>query len=308
MNEVGLFTALVSGGLSLISPCSALLLPSFFAYAFSSRTALVARTGVFYLGLLLTLVPLGTGAGAASAIFYGHRQPLITVAGWLLIAMGVLTLVLPSLSLGTRWAGVFSAASGRAASGAAGASSVAGRWISTVVLGAVYGLAGFCSGPVLGAILTLAATQGSPVQGGLLLAVYALGMALPLFVLALLWDRFDLGRRRWLRGRPLRLGPLVTHSTSLVSGLLFIVIGALFLAFDGTAGVVGSLGLDTSGLEFAAQDAVAAWGVDVPVWVAPVLVGLVAGAVAIRRATAEKNTRGGVTHGGDDVSSRPSNE
>ena len=34
MTEVGLLAALVAGGLSLISPCSALLLPSFFAYAF----------------------------------------------------------------------------------------------------------------------------------------------------------------------------------------------------------------------------------------------------------------------------------
>ncbi|CAN7343857.1 cytochrome c biogenesis CcdA family protein [Terrabacter sp. LjRoot27] len=305
MTEVGLITALAAGGLSLISPCSALLLPSFFAYAFSSRTALVARTGVFYMGLLLTLVPLGTGAGAASTIFYGHRQLLVTVAGWLLIAMGVLTLVLPSLSLGGRWSGALAAASGRAASGVADASSARGRWLSTLVLGAVYGLAGFCSGPVLGAILTLAATQGGPVQGGLLLAIYALGMALPLFVLALLWDRFDLGRRRWLRGRPLRLGPLVTHSTSLVSGLLFVVIGVLFIAFDGTAGIVGNLGLDTSELEFAAQDALAAGVADVPVWVAPVAVALVASIVAVRRATTREHTPGGMRCDSDDVSSRP---
>lgn len=302
MTEVGLLAALVAGGLSLISPCSALLLPSFFAYAFSSRTALVTRTGVFYLGLLMTLVPLGMGAGAASAIFYGHRQLLISVAGWLLIAMGVLTIVLPTLSLGGRWSGVLAAASGRAASGAAGAFSARGRWLSTLVLGAVYGLAGFCSGPVLGAILTLAATQRSPVQGGLLLAVYALGMALPLFVLAQLWDRFDLGRRRWLRGRAVRLGPLVTHSTSLVSGVLFVAIGVLFLAFDGTAGIVGSLGLDPSGLEFAAQDAVASWTADVPVWVAPVAVALVAGVVAIRRAASREHAPSGRGHDAEDPS------
>ena len=45
-------------------------------------------------------------------------------------------------------------------------------------------------------------TDGGVVGGGVLLVVYALGMAAPMFVLALLWDRFDLGRRRWLRGRP----------------------------------------------------------------------------------------------------------
>jgi cytochrome c biogenesis protein CcdA len=51
MTEVNLLAALAAGTLSLLSPCSALLLPSFFAYAFASRTALMARTGVFYLGL-----------------------------------------------------------------------------------------------------------------------------------------------------------------------------------------------------------------------------------------------------------------
>ena len=72
----------------------------------------------------------------------------------------------------------------------------------------------------------MAATQDSPLGGGLLLAVYAFGMAFPLFLLALLWDRFELGRRSWLRGRTFTLGPLRVHTTSLVSGLLFVAIGS----------------------------------------------------------------------------------
>lgn len=137
-----------------------------------------------------------------------------SVAGWLLIAMGVLTIVLPSLSLGGRWSSVLAAASGRAASGVAGASSARGRWLSTLVLGAVYGLARFCSGPVLGAILTL----------------------------------------------------------------------------------------DSSALEFGAQDAVAAWTADVPVWVAPVAVALVAGVVAIRRAASREHAPSGRGHDAEDPS------
>jgi thiol:disulfide interchange protein len=126
--------------------------------------------------------------------------------------------------------------------------------LPTVALGAVYGLAGFCSGPILGAVLTVSATSGSPVTGGLLLAVYALGMAAPLFVLALQWDRFSLGQRGWLRGREVRLGRVRLHTTQLLSGVLFVVIGVLFLAFDGTAGITGAFGLgDTVELEFAAQ-------------------------------------------------------
>lgn len=92
----------------------------------------------------------------------------------------------------------------------------------------------------------MAAVSGSPVYGGLLLAVYALGMAVPLFVLALLWERFDLGRRRWLRGRAFRAGRFELHTTSLLSGLFFITLGALFLAYDGASALPGLLDVDDS--------------------------------------------------------------
>ncbi|WP_235686450.1 hypothetical protein [Tomitella gaofuii] len=69
-------------------------------------------------------------------------------------------------------------------------------------------------------------------------------MALPLFLLAHLWDRFDLGNRRALQGRGISIGPLRTHTTALVSGLLFIGIGVLFLLTDGTANLGGIIGID----------------------------------------------------------------
>lgn len=92
----------------------------------------------------------------------------------------------------------------------------------------------------------MAAISGSPAYGGLLLAVYALGMAVPLFLLALLWERFDLGRRAWLRGRVLRLGRFELHTTSLLSGLFFIGLGAMFLVYDGTTALPGLLDVDQS--------------------------------------------------------------
>ncbi len=275
MTEVGLLAAFAAGVLALLSPCSALLLPSFFAYAFASRSALLLRTAAFYAGLVVTLVPLGTGAGAASSLFYGHRALLITVAGWSIIVLGVVQVLGKSFAM--PFAARLQAWSGRRSSGGA-------TWLSTVALGAVYGLAGFCSGPVLGAILTMAATQDSPLQGGVLLAVYALGMAAPLFVLAALWDRFDLGRKPWLRGRMLHLGPVHVHTTSLVSGVLFVVIGILFLRFDGTAGITGVLGLgDTTDLEFEAQRWIGEVTAAVPPWALPAGIALVAALVAWRR-------------------------
>lgn len=273
MTEVGVLAALAAGMLALLSPCSALLLPSFFAYAFASRRALVARTLVFYLGLLITLVPLGTGASAASSLFYGQRPLLITIAGWTIIALGVWQLLGRGFSL------PFSQRLSAAVAGRGG-----DGWLSTLLLGSVYGLAGFCSGPVLGAILTVAAVQETPWQGGALLAVYALGMAAPLLVLAAVWDRFGLGERRWLRGRTLALGPLRVHTTALVSGLLFVAVGVVFLRYDGTAGLTGSLGLgDLTDVEFAAQQAVSEWTSVVPTWTLLLAVAVLASYVAWRR-------------------------
>ncbi|MGW6024343.1 cytochrome c biogenesis CcdA family protein [Streptomyces sp. NPDC055099] len=230
--DVGYFAAFLGGLLALISPCSALLLPAFFAYSIDSASRLLARTGIFYAGLATTLVPLGAAGSVAGRFFFGHRDQLVLVAGWLIIVLGVLQVV--GMGFASR---KMSELSGRIRPTTA---------VSVYALGAVYGLAGFCAGPILGSVLTVAAVSGSPVYGGLLLAVYALGMAVPLFVLALLWERFDLGRRRWLRGRTFRIGRFELHTTSLLSGLFFVALGALFLAYDGTTALPGLLDVDDS--------------------------------------------------------------
>ena len=225
MVEVSFLASFLGGLLSLLSPCSALLLPAFFAYAFQSRGELVGRTAVFYLGLCATLVPLGMGVSAVSSLVYGYRSTLITVSGLVIIALGVIQAFGGGFAFGPveRLRGNFEGNS----------------LVATFFLGAVYGFAGFCSGPILGAVLTVAASSGSVLRGAGLLAAYAAGMAAPLFLLALLWDRFDLGHRRWLRGREVSLGPLRFHTTSLLSGLMFVVVGALFIAFEGTSGLEG---------------------------------------------------------------------
>ncbi|MFI1797109.1 cytochrome c biogenesis CcdA family protein [Streptomyces sp. NPDC020379] len=265
MTDIGYLAAFLGGTLALVSPCSALLLPAFFAYSLASPGRLLARTGVFYLGLATTLVPLGAASTAASRLFNGHRDILITVGGWLVIAMGVAQI----LGLG------FASKRAQAAAGRITPRSAA----STFLLGCVYGLAGFCAGPILGAVLTLTAATGNPALGASMLAVYALGMALPLFVLALFWDRFQLGRRRWLRGRELRAGRLRLHTTSLVSGLFFIGIGVLFLAYDGTTGLPGILDADQ---EFRLEELASRVGNAVPDYALLAVVALVVAGVLAR--------------------------
>src|ERR687885_78718 len=201
--EVSLLASFLGGLLSLLSPCSALLLPAFFAYAFQSRGELVGRTAVFYLGLCATLVPLGTGISAVSALVYGHRSALITVSGVIIIVLGLVQIA----------GGGFAFGPIERLRGRIRGDSIA----TTFLLGAVY--------------------SGSALRGAGLLATYAAGMAAPLFLMALLWDRLDLGHRRWLRGREFSLGRLRFHTTNLFSGLMFVAIGVMFIAFEGTSGL-----------------------------------------------------------------------
>ncbi|MFD7260731.1 cytochrome c biogenesis CcdA family protein [Streptomyces sp. NPDC059874] len=272
MTDIGYLAALLGGLLALLSPCSALLLPAFFAYSIDSPSRLLARTGIFYAGLASTLVPLGAAGSYAGRFFHGNREALVLAGGWLIIALGLAQI----LGLGF--------ASKRIA-------ELSGRIrpttaLSVYALGAVYGLAGFCAGPILGSVLTVAAVSGSPVYGGLLLAVYALGMAVPLFLLALLWERFELGKRRWLRGRAVTVGRFELHTTSLLSGLFFITLGALFLVYDGASALPGLLDVDDS-------YAVEAWVQSVADAVPDqVLLGLVgAGAVAVGLVQWRRGTR-----------------
>ena len=221
---IGYAGAFLGGILTLLSPCSALLLPAFFAYAFSTRTRLVARTALFYLGLLSTLVPLGVFAGTLGSLVTQHRGILVASGSGVVIALGLAQIAgirMPSILRNNAQAG-----SSR---------------LSVFALGAVYGIAGVCTGPILGSILTVAAVGGNALYGGILLAVYALGMALPLFALALLWDRLGISGHSWLRPPPVTIGRWSNSWVMIISGALSIGIGVLLLVTDGTAGLGGVL-------------------------------------------------------------------
>ncbi len=239
VGSIGVVGAFLGGLLSLLSPCSALLLPSFFAYAFDGVGKLAQRTAVFYLGMIAVLVPMGAGVGAVGSLLTVHRSTVTMVAGLVVIALGVFT----ALGGGFRFGGRFGPDAGATARGTG--------VLNVAVLGAVYGLAGFCSGPLLGAILTVALAGGSPVQGGALMAVYALGMAAPLLLMALLWEKFDLGSRPWLRPRSVEVGPVRTNSLSLIAGVVLVVLGVLFIVTGGTAGLGGVTTVDQ---QFAMQE------------------------------------------------------
>ena len=90
---------------------------------------------------------------------------------------------------------------------------------------------------MLGAILTLLLTQGASLLSGAVLSfVYVLGLGGPLILVATFFSRLGQGSRAWrvLRGRGwefhLAGRTLFVHSTSVISGLLMVGIGALLVS------------------------------------------------------------------------------
>jgi len=235
--EISLLTAFLGGVLAILSPCGALLLPAFFASVIGRRMRLLVHGAVFFLGLVITLVPLGLGLGAVGNLLTTYRDALIIATAVILVVLGLAQ------------AAGFGFDMAKALPGAEGLQQRAQRRtgvLRTLLLGAASGVAGFCAGPILGAILTLAVAQGNSLGAGLMLAVYGLGMVAPLMVLAAVWDRLGPRAMTLLRGRGFRFLGRDLHTTSMITGLLIAGVGVLFWT---TNGLVSAPSLVPAGIQ-----------------------------------------------------------
>lgn len=222
--EITLLTAFLGGVLALLSPCGALLLPAFFASSLGNRLKILLHGGIFYLGLALTLVPLGLGLGALGTLVTSYREVMIMVTSAILVLLGIAQ----ALGFGFDLAKHLPGASGlqQKAHNRSGA-------LRTFLLGAASGVAGFCAGPILGAILTLAMAQGDTLRAGFMLAVYGAGMVVPLIGLAAIWTRLGPRAMKVLRGRGFSVFGKQLHTTSVITGLLIAGVGVLFWTTNG---------------------------------------------------------------------------
>jgi cytochrome c biogenesis protein CcdA len=258
--------AFFGGILALLSPCSALLIPAFFAYAFPSRGQLMLRTSIFFLGLITVLIPVGLGVGALGSIILERRAEVTLIAGLFLIGIGVYQLAIGGFEV-------------------PGSSNLMGRVsgdsaIATYALGAVYGIAGFCAGPILGGVLTIAATSGGAVTGGFLLFVYALGMAVPLFILAATWERIGPWARSHVSAGEWHIGRWSRPRVTVISSLMFIILGFAFIIFQGSnafSGIYESFGASdaSAAVETSFNDLVRSQGDIVAVSSLAVVLGIV---------------------------------
>ena len=217
--------AFFAGGVALFAPCCIVFLaPSYLAVAVKNRRwRLLPLTFIFAAGLAVILIPITLGVSLIAGTIAHYHEPLYYAGGVLMLALAVFTLSGRMVSLPNFV---------RAPDTSRGDSA------SFFALGVFSGLASSCCAPVLVGVMTLSALSGSPFGGVILGLAYVFGMAFPLFVMALLWDRFHLGERQFLKARPVRIHVgrhiLATNTVNLVVAAGFTVMGLFVMYLAGS--------------------------------------------------------------------------
>ena len=222
-----IIAAFFAGGVALFAPCCIVFLaPSYLAVAVKNRRwRLLPLTFVFAAGLATVLVPITLGMSLLSAAITHYHQILY-------LAGGILMLLLAAWSLSGRMWSMPSFL--RAPDTRRGDSA------SFFALGVFSGIASSCCAPGHAGIISGSALSGNPAGGTVLGLMYVFGMTFPLFVMALLWDRFRLGERRFLQAKPVALTvagrKLHTNTINVAVAIGFAVMGVfvLYLANTGT--------------------------------------------------------------------------
>ena len=217
-----LITAFLAGMAGLFAPCCiGVLLPSYLASIFRTRTKIFLMTFVYYLGLLTVFLPLGLGIASLGSLFRDYHGVFFVLGGLFMIALGVSLVFGKSLMLPIN------------------VHPKIGKqhnFGSLYVLGIFSGIATSCCAPVLAGVLALSALPGSWALGAVYALAFVTGMVVPLFVVATLVDRTRALQRFQSLKRPVHyrfLGRRVTvHLSHLVSGILYITIGVFILLFE----------------------------------------------------------------------------
>lgn len=222
---VFLLAAFISGILTFLAPCTLPILPAYFAYTTNSQHRNVGRdTAYFGLGLALVFTLLGITAGSLGKFILSYKREIVYLFSAMFILFGLL------IAFGVK----FTFFNGNSSS----------KKYTSLGFGGLIGLTwSGCIGPVLGFMLVLAAQTETILGGGLLLFVYSLGLLFPLFLLSLYFDRLSPESKFWqfLQGKLITFSLLgrnyTFHTTTLLTGILFILLG-IFLLLNVTIGII----------------------------------------------------------------------
>lgn len=211
------FLAFIAGVFSFLSPCTLPILPAYFAVtAQSDRTRMGLMSLAFFFGLASLFVAMGASASALGQILRDYMFQITQIGGGIVGVFGVMTLF------------------GKGFSGATFQGKPASTFIGYFLFGATFALGWTpCVGPILSSILMLAASEKTVLQGMLLLFFYAVGLGLPLIIVATVCGNLPKDGLFWtlLRGKgwDLTVGgkTFFLHTTNLFSGILLIALGII---------------------------------------------------------------------------------
>jgi len=215
--------ALIGGLLSVLSPCSGALLPTYFALTFKSREKLVLNTLFFSWGVLFVSIPIGIGAHFLFFLLSNWGTVIFQTVGLLFFVIGVTTLLDIKL---------FKFVSTPSFDKNQG-------YFATFIFGSISAFSlGACSGPILGAIATLAASTKSYLSSSILMFFYTLGILLPFIAISFGIDRSKFLQKIFVKGKIIEFSlfnkRFNIHSSNLVSASIFIFVGVIFLFFNGS--------------------------------------------------------------------------
>ena len=209
--------AFIAGVFSFLSPCTLPILPAYFAVTAQSDRARMGRMSLaFFFGLATLFVAMGASASALGQILRDYMFQMTQVGGGIVGIFGVMTLF------------------GKGFSGATFKGKPAYTFVGFFLFGATFALGWTpCVGPILSSILMLAASEKTVLQGMNLLFFYAVGLGLPLIIVATLCGNLPKDGLFWtlLRGKgwDITVGGKIffLHTTNLFSGLLLIALGVV---------------------------------------------------------------------------------
>ncbi len=238
--------AFIGGALMILTPCSAATIPAYFANTFGekadgSKSKITQRTAIFFLGFAVVYAFIGGGASLIGRWLNLYQEQLAIIAGVLLIIFAVFMLA------GKSFFTFFST------TGASKDKSAKG----TFAFGSLFAI-GFsgCAGPILAGILTIAASLPTT-QAVLLMFFYSLGMGVPLLLLSLVFDKYNILNSRFFRwhkevkviGRKIYLS-----LPNIISSILLFALGIVFIIFRSTYALSATFPRKITDIGYGLQD------------------------------------------------------
>ena len=221
LGKISIPIVFIAGILSLLSPCILPILPAFFAYTFKEKKEISKMTSIFFLGFSLVFVAmgiLGVIIGKASLVLLQDNIGfLILIVGILLIAFGIMSI------LGKGFHGIVKQRRFR------------DDKLGVFVFGVFFALGwSACLGPVITGIILMISVIGNFFTGAYLMFFYSLGIFIPFFILSFFYDKYNLSKSRFIIGKEIIILDKKINSTNLLSGVLLIIIGIVFVIYRNT--------------------------------------------------------------------------